>query len=691
MARDFLLEIGMEEMPARFMPGTIERLKELAVKALAERRLGYSEITSTGTPRRLVLLVKGLEEKQEDQVEEVRGPSRRAAFDEAGKPTAAAEGFARSQGVPVDSLTVKDTPAGEYVFALKKVIGASTLDVLLELATGLILGLSFPRPMRWGYGQLRFGRPIRWLLALFGTEVVPFELEGLVSGRHTYGHRFLSRGPHEIREPGEYFECLREAYVIADHREREELIWRQVTELAAREGGYVERDEDLLQEINFLVEYPTPLCGTFAEEYLKLPEEVLVTPMRHHQRYFPVRAPGGGLLPRFIAVSNGTADYLDNVREGNEKVLRARLADASFFYEEDREVPLIDRLRKLQGMVFQEKLGTIYDKVERLERLAGIIAGLLDLDQDTRSLVQRAARLCKADLATRMVFEFPELQGAMGRQYARLSGEDEAVAGAIYEHYLPRYAGDELPVGIVGIVVGLADKMDTIVGSFTVGIQPTGSQDPYGLRRQAMGVITVLVERDLPLSLNRLIEEAYQGYGLDLPASRWQQVKEDIREFLLTRLRNLLSERDIRYDVIEAILSAGYDNVGETVKRARALAGFLAQPEAADVVAAHRRASTLASRAPREKVNPDRLAEPAEQQLYEAYLAVRGEALAHLEAGNYEGYLRSLARLRNPLDRFLDEVMVMVEDPVLRENRLALLREVSAVMGRAADFSRLVG
>lgn len=691
MSQDLLFEIGTEEIPARFFAGAIAQLKDKAEAALRDARLSHEVIQVLATPRRLALLVHGLADRQTDLELQVKGPAKKAAFDAEGKPTRAAEGFARGQGVDVSALKVVSTEAGEYVYAFRTEIGRPALEVLPGLLSGLVTGLEFPKSMRWGDSTMRFARPIKWILALYGEEVVPFQVDGVPSGRSSLGHRFLGpRGPVEIARPGEYVERLRSAFVMVDQDERRRVILDQVNQVARDNGGRVPVDEDLLEEVTFLVEWPSAFAGAFDSGYLRIPAEVLVTTMREHQRYFPVLGADDKLLPRFIAVRNGTLDHIDIVRAGNEKVLRARLADASFFYEEDRKVPLENRLQALKNVVFQEKLGTIYNKVERIERLTGIIADALNLNPETRRHALRAAHLAKADLVTNMVKEFTELQGVMGREYAKLAGEPDEVATAIFEHYLPRGAGDQLPETIPGMVVALADKIDTIAGSFSVGLIPTGSADPYALRRQALGVVGILAERGLRLSLSSLVRSALDGYNLGLDEAAKVKTTSEVLEFFKGRLKGLMQERGIRYDAVDAVLAAGTDDVADAIRRAEALADSLARPGFPEIMAAFRRVANLGTKAESTDIDPSLLEETPERELYEAFQSFVSAARADLEAGEYRAFYAKAPALKGPVDGFLDKILVMVEDPAVRRNRLALLRTIADFLSGPADLAKLV-
>lgn len=693
MAKSFLLEIGTEEIPARFMGPALAQLKELAVRTLQQERIEYQAVNTYGTPRRLALLVEGMAEQQREGLQEIKGPSRKAAFDAQGKPTKAAEGFARSQGLEVSQLVLKETAGGEYLYALKKEAGRPTVEVLKKAAPGWIFGLTFPKPMRWAYSEMRFARPIRWLVALWGTEVVDFAIEGLTADRYTYGHRFLSRGPIPLDSPEEYLSKLEKHYVIVDPERRRQLVWEQVTRLAAQEGGKVEEDEELLEEVTQLLEYPTALCGRFDEKFLELPPEVLITPMREHQRYFPVLDQEGRLLPKFITVRNGTADHLDIVREGNEKVLRARLADARFFYAEDLKHPLEELVPKLEKVVFLENLGMMSDKVRRIREIVAHVAQWQGWEESRRKDADRAALLSKADLVTSMVYEFPELQGIMGREYALRGGEKPEVAQAIREHYQPRFSGDLLPSTELGVIVGIADRIDTLVGCFGIGIQPSGSQDPYALRRQALGICHLLLDKEIELPLDFLVGFAYDRYQ-GMPEVRLKLTREEVLaevlEFFRQRLRNLLLERGITYDVADAALAAGFSSVPDLLRRAAAISRFRERSEFKDLITAYIRANNLSRFAETEDVNPAVFSEPVEQKLWEALQQAEESVSRLLAEKKVEEALLGFAQLREPVAEFFDGVMVMVEDKPVKANRLALLRRITLLGRQIADFAKIV-
>ncbi|HWT78079.1 MAG TPA: glycine--tRNA ligase subunit beta, partial [Candidatus Methylomirabilis sp.] len=569
MGKELLFEIGTEEIPSGYIPSAMKELEAAVGRLFREHRLNFSGMRALATPRRLTLVVDGLAERQTDIRREVVGPTRAVAFDAERKPTRAAEGFARAQGVPVERLEIRALDRGEYVVAIQEEKGASTTEVLVGLLPKLITSLSFPKFMRWGQGTFRFVRPIRWLLCLYGGKVIPLSIEGLKADAKTYGHRFLSPRGVRVRSFQEYLEKLEEKFVIVDPARRRDLVRKLATEAADTVKGQPVLDDDLVEMVTHLVEFPTVICGSFKREYLELPREVIITPMREHQRYFPVVNARGDLLPHFVAISNMRAKDMELIRQGNERVLRARLKDAEFFYRDDRKLPLAERVPQLSHIIFQEKLGTVYDKVQRMARLAVQIAE--QVDPACRATAERAALLCKADLATTLVKEFPNLQGTMGREYARLSGEPPEVCQAIGEHYLPRFAGDKLPQTNAGAVVGLADRLDSIVGCFGLGLMPTGSEDPYALRRAAQGVVQTILHRNFRASLGEMVDRAWQGFDGRLNRHA-DKVRGDVLEFLRGRTQALLADRGLPPDVVESVLTAGSEDIVDAARRAEALA-----------------------------------------------------------------------------------------------------------------------
>jgi glycyl-tRNA synthetase beta chain len=687
--RTLLLEIGTEEMPARFVAGACEQLKEKVEKWLQHNRIAYGEVASFETPRRFAVMIKGVSEQQEDINEELRGPAKKIAVDENGEWTKAALGFARGKGLAPEDLYLQEVGGVEYVFARKHQAGQPTAELLPQLQD-VITGLSFPKNMRWGAYDLRFVRPIRWLVAMFGADVIPMNITGIQSGKETQGHRFLGR-PVQIEQPEQYVSALAEQYVLADPEERKQRILAQIKELEAEKGWTVPIDQGLLDEVIHLVEYPTVLFGSFEEEYLEIPQEVLVTSMREHQRYFPVQNAQGELLPHFVTVRNGDDRALETVARGNEKVLRARLSDARFFYQEDQKLKIEDALARLENVVFHEELGTIGDKIRRIQEAAAAIgqkAGLSTVETDKLS---RAAAISKFDLVTQMVYEFPELQGIMGERYARLAGEDETVARAIFEHYLPRFAGDVLPQTNEGAVLSIADKLDTIVGCFAIGIIPTGSQDPYALRRQASGIVQILLDKQLHISLDELFDIALSILDSKSLLKRdRKEIKQDLREFFALRLKNLLQEQGVRYDVIDAVLSVDATRVTDVVVRAEAVMEAVRMEAFKGIAESFNRVNNLAQKATSKDVHTELFQTEEERALFVAYEATKEEVQSLLASREFAKALDRMAGLKPAIDGFFDKVMVMVEDEKIKANRLALLGAIAALVFGLADFSKIV-
>ena len=684
MAKDLLLEIGTEEVPAHVMPGVLAQLKERAGKAFQENRIAFASVRTLGTPRRMALLVKDLAEKQADVTSENRGPSVKIAFDADGKPTKAAQGFARGQHVAPEDLVEKDG----YVYAVVHETGKETAELLKTLLPELICALSFPNNMRWGSLEFKFIRPIRWLVALFDSEVIPFEVANVTSGRVSRGHRFLSQGDFSIAKADDYEKDCEAQYIIVDPEKRKAMIRAQIEAVAKENGGRAEITDDLLEEVLYLVEYPTALCGRFEEKYLQLPPEAVITPMRDHQRYFPVKDDAGKLLPLFITVRNGGKEYLETVQHGNERVLRARLADAQFFFDEDRKKSLEEHREKLKTVVFQQGLGTMYEKTERLVQLADFIADEIGADEKAHKHARRAALLSKADLVTGMVTEFTELQGIMGREYAKLDGECEKVAIAIDEHYMPRFAGDAQPQTTAGRIVSTADKIDTIVGTFRLGKIPTGSQDPFALRRQALGLVHMVIEAKYHLSISRLVAKAMDLYGITEAEER-AKMQVDVAEFLRLRLRNVLEAEQIRYDAADAVLG-DVDDIYNVLLRARAVTAFTGQKDAARSMQAFVRVANIARKNAAETIYPERFHMAEEKALYQAYTSTKSAVESLVSGEDFEGAIDALIELVAPIDAFFDNVMVMDKDEMIRENRLALLRSVDAVIRDVADFTKIV-
>lgn len=682
MSKDLLLEIGTEEVPAHVMPGILAQLKENAEKAFQENRIAFGSIRTLGTPRRTALIVKDLAEKQEDVSSENRGPSVKIAFDADGNPSKAAQGFARGQGVDPKDLVEKDG----YVYAMVHEEGKATAELLQELLKDLICGLSFPNNMRWRDLDFKFIRPLRWIVALLDDEVIPFEVAEVKSGRTSRGHRFLSQGDFTIADADSYEKACEENFIIVDQDKRKAMIRQQIEEVAKANGGTAEITEDLLEEVLYLVEYPTALCGKFEDKYLKLPAEAVITPMRDHQRYFPVKAADGSLMPLFITVRNGGSEHLEIVQHGNERVLRARLDDAQFFFDEDRKKSLEEHREKLKTVVFQQGLGTMYEKSERLMELATFIADELGADEKTHKHARRAAELCKADLVTGMVQEFTELQGIMGREYAKLDGECEKVAIAIDEHYMPRFAGDNQPQSEAGRIVSVADKIDTIVGTFSRGKIPTGSQDPFALRRQALGLVHMMIEAKYTLSLAKVVAKAMDLYQITDEAAR-TKMQQDVADFMRLRLKNVLE--DVRYDVVDAVLE-NVDDLYAVSLRAAAVAKFVASDAATANIQAFVRAANLAKKSETAAIDEALFTAPEEKSLYQAYTSTASAVESLVKGQDYTGAIDALTDLSQPIDAFFDGVMVMDKDEKVKNNRLGLLKSIDILINRVADFSKVV-
>lgn len=684
MSKTLLLEIGTEEVPAHVMPGILSQLKENAAKTFEELRIEYKNIKTLGTPRRSALLVEGLAEQQADLSKENRGPAVNIAFDADGNPTKAAQGFARGQGVKPEELVTKDG----YVYAMVHEKGGQTADLLGETLKGLVDGLNFPNNMHWADLDYKFIRPLRWLVALYGQDVIDFEVANVKSGRTSRGHRFLSEGDFEIANAEDYVEACRKASIIVDQNERCEMIRQQIAEVAAANGGQAEVNEDLLEEVLYLVEYPTALCGKFDEKYLALPAEAVITPMRDHQRYFPVLK-DGQLLPLFITIRNGGKEHLETVQHGNERVLRARLEDAQFFFDEDRKKTLEQHGEKLKTVVFQDGLGTIYDKALRLEVLAGYIADAIGANEQDKKDAVRAAKLAKADLVTGMVTEFTELQGVMGREYALLDGETKAVAQAIDEHYMPRFAGDSQPASVAGRIVSLADKIDTIVGTFSRGLIPTGSQDPFALRRQALGIVNMLKEAQYHISLSQLVAKAMELLKI-ADAGQQAKLQNDVADFMKLRLKNVLADTGIRYDVVDAVFVT-VDDIYGVFLRAQAVNEAVKQ-DMEKTIQAFVRTGNIARKAEdvQAAVEADLLAEQVEKDLCKAYEDAAVEVEKEIAAQDYAGAIATLSQLAAPIDAFFDGVMVMDKDEKIKNNRLGLLKLVDNLVCQVADFSKIV-
>ncbi len=686
MSKELFLEIGSEEIPAGFLPKAMADLERMIRKELESARLEFGEIRTCATPRRLALSVQDVAEDQPTLRTEAMGPAKQIAFDADGNPTKAAIGFARGQGVDVTDLKTIETEKGEYLFIEKEEPGRPTAELLKDVMPRLVAALSFKKSMRWENQDIRFARPMHWIVALYGGEVIPFSHGNLTSGNRSRGHRFMAPDEFVVTGINDWLEGCRKHFVTADHKERKETIREQVIATGKAAGGNTVVDEDLLEEVTYLLEDPTPLCGTFEEKYLQLPRELLVTSMKEHQRYFTVEDADGKLMNKFITVSNTRPEDEQVVVKGNEKVIRARLSDAMFFWEEDQKVKLESNLESLKQVIYQAKLGTSFEKVERFTAIAKSLAERFE--PAAVELTVRAAQLAKCDLETKMVYEFPELQGIMGREYSRIEGEDARVSTAIFEHYLPTEAGGTLPSDNVGAFVSIADKIDTICGCFGVGLIPTGSADPYALRRCAIGVLNIILDRGYQISIPELVEQSLGLLEAKLTRPR-DEVQADVVEFIRLRLANMLTGRELATDVVDAVLSARFDVPGDAVARAEALAAMKGAADFEPLAVAFKRVGNIIKGGVDQAVQPDLFEADCERALAEAVEAARQTVADQVGAGDYGAALQTIAGLREPVDAFFDGVMVMAEDDKVKTNRLALLTQVDALFADIADFTKI--
>lgn len=685
--KDLLLEVGTEEIPAAFMPDALKALREITATALATQRIAFQDVRTLGTPRRLTLIARGVAVCQEELIVTKIGPAKSLAFDPDGKPTKSALGFAKGQGIEVSAVKIIQTDKGEYICAEKKEKSEQTITLLARLLPDIILSIPFRKSMRWHDFDLRFARPIHWLLALFGDQVVPFQLGAVLSGDITYGHRFLAPQPITVSGFASYYEGLKNAFVLVDPDERRKTLIKQIHEIAATAGGVPDEDAALIEQVIYLVEYCSPILCHFEKDFLQLPREVLVTTMKKHQKYFPVLDQQGNPLPCFIAVNNTPAKDPRLSAQGHERVLRARLSDARFFYTEDQKKSLDALTNRLKEVIFQAQLGTSYEKVCRFKQLSLFITERYFSSSLKRS-VERAAHLCKADLVSEMVGEFPELQGIMGREYARIAGEDPEVAEAIFEHYLPRFAEDRIPASDIGAIVGIADKLDTIAGCFGIGLVPTGTADPYGLRRQCLGIINIILGRHYHISLSAIVNKSVDLLEVKLTRPA-QAVSQDVLNFFAGRLENLLVSQGHPADVVDAVISCGIDDITDMVKRVQALQKLKQAPDFEPLAIAFKRVVNILSGTDAGPVDTALLQHPAEIALHEKYAALSRQVISLMDSKEYLAALKCIATLRPEVDAFFDGVMVMVEDVALRNNRLALLHEIGSLFKNFADFTRL--
>ncbi|RMH69992.1 MAG: glycine--tRNA ligase subunit beta [Gemmatimonadetes bacterium] len=689
MSQDLLLEVGTEEIPAGYLPPALAQLHERIKAVLQSERLAYADICTFATPRRIVLHVAKVAEKQEDIVQEIQGPAKRVAFDDAGQPTKAAIGFAKGKGVTVEDLEIKETEKGEYVTLQQKISGKTTLEIMTHALPEVLLNLNFPKTMRWDDSGITFTRPIRWLMCLFGETVVPLKLGRLTAGNITYGHRFMSPEPKTIENVDYYWAVMKESYVILNPKERRHRIHKMLDEAAERHQGKLVPNEDLIDTVTYLVEFPSVVTGKFDPKFLNLPDKIIIAALDEHQKCFAVTDEHGKLKPLFLNIIGSNPEYKSRVIAGNERVLAARLEDANFFFTEDTKTPLATKVERLKGVTFQADLGSVYEKMERIQSLGQTIAERCDANPEW---VSRAALLCKADLVTLMVGEkeYAKLQGYIGMEYALKDGENPVVAKAINEHYMPRFADDTLPETLPGAIISIADKIDTIVGCFGVGLVPSGSQDPYALRRQATGVIRILLDREFEIRLSDLVQWASTLLHPKFKAKA-DTVQAQVIDFLQQRLETILTNLGFAYDEVDATLASDFNTVHDALKRVRAVSEFRQHPDFEALITGFKRVVNILKNAEVAN-NPDEnlFTEESERRLFKALVAVEKNIGNLVKTKDYPQILKQLVMLRTPIDTLFDEVMVMAEDEAVRENRLRLLARVRQVFTQVADFSRIV-
>ncbi len=686
MPADIIFEIGTEEIPARFIPNALNGMKEDFSALLNEQGISFKVAETYGTPRRLLLYVKDAAEKQAEKSVEIMGPAKAVAYDKDGNPTKAAIGFAKGQAIDVKELQIKKTDKGEYICAVKREGGKDTEGLLSELLPSFLLKINFPKSMYWDDKKVRFARPIKWLTAVYGNKPIKFEVANVKSSNMSRGHRFMSPGAFVVEDKESYLHQLEASYVIVEPAKRRKMIIEQIEQIAKEKGGSVLKDDELIDTVTFLVEYPAAICGDFDKKYLELPKDILINAMKEHQKYFSMIDKNGMLMPHFICIANTKAKDMDIVKKGNERVLRARLDDASFYFKEDRKKKLSDRTNDLNGVVFQEQLGTLYDKVQRDVSLTEYLAPIID--SKLSEPAKRAAYLCKSDLLTGVVGEFPKLQGIIGREYALLEGEKKEAADAIYEHYLPRFSGDELPKTNSGMILSIADKIDNICGCFAIGLIPTGSQDPYALRRQGLGILQILLSKKVHISLIGLVESALSA--LKDKVKKIEDAKKDALDFIRQRMDNLLTSEGYRYDIVDAVLTAKFDDPYDCFLRIQALNKLKDEPYFEPLMISFKRVINIVPKDFKGAVEEKNLKEPAEKELFKAYKALKDDVSPLIKAYKYEDALKRISGLKKEVDAFFDKVLVMDKDEKIKGNRLGLLNEIGILFNIIADFSKIV-
>jgi len=686
MSKEFLLEIGTEEIPAGILSPALEELKKMIGSELEFHRIRFDKIVTMGTPRRFVLCVQGMEKKQTDALVEAIGPPEKVAFDSEGNPTKAAKGFASRQGVQLSELKVVQTKKGNYLQVKKEIKGEKTFSLLPDILVKIIATIPFPKSMRWGNTEVRFARPIKWILAIFNGKIVSFSFDTIKSSNKTWGHRFLSNKSFIVQDFPSYLKLLETNFVLPEIEKRKEIIQKEARRLAKEVGGKILEDEDLLDTVANLVEFPVCGRGNFSKDFLALPRDVLICSMREHQKYFAVKDTKGGILPYFIVVMNNQVPNPEIVVRGNERVLSARLTDARFFFDEDRKTPLDDRVAGLKQVVYQAKLGSMFDKVSRLKKIVGSLSQELNLDADD---AKRAAFLCKADLLTEMVGEFPSLQGVVGREYALLEGEKPEVAEALYEHYLPLSGKGNLPSSVTGSLLSIADKIDNIVGCFGIGLTPSGAADPHALRRQALGIINIILEKSFHLNLPEFVQQSIALFNTQLSRNP-SEVKKEVLEFIKIRFHNQMTLRQYDYDVVDAATTANFVDLIDVFDRINTLKNAKVRPDFQPLAITFKRVANIIGSQLHDTIDPSLFAEEAERNLYEIYQQVEIEFRNLLKSRDYSRALSRLTMLKPSVDTFFDDVMVMCEDKNVRINRLGLLGKISILFKNIADFSKIV-
>ena len=686
---NLLFEIGTEEIPAGFVEPALQQLQQKFETKTKELKIGHGSIKCLGTPRRLALVVSDLADTQEEIREELLGPSKKAGLDDKGNFTKAAEGFARSKGADTSALQVVDTPKGEYLMLVRESGGEESKTLLPVLLKDILLSLTFPKSMRWGSNSHSFARPIQWLVALLDDDVLNIEHEGITSSRETGGHRFLANERFSIQNPLTYEDELREKYVIADIDTRKKLvvdeIKRSVRENATLTDAEVLVDEGLVDTVSHLVEFPCGVCGRFDDKFLQLPDEVLITSMREHQKYFPVVDTEGKLMSAFVAVNNTRVNDLDITTKGHQRVLRARLEDALFFFNKDREAPLSDNIERLEGIIFQAKLGTLLEKKSRLVKLSKLLCEMLA--PELAPVLERAAQLCKADLLSDMVGEFPSLQGVMGAAYAQNDGEDQAVAQAILEHYMPKRSGAAIPQSDAGAILGLADRFDTLVGCFGIGQVPSGNTDPFGLRRISLAILHILAEKKYTISLREVIHKALALYGDKVDGS--SATVDQIVLFLKGRFVNDCVREGLPSEVVEAGISVNFDEINDCRKRIDAINDVRMDPDFPVLAGSYKRIRNIIKDNTDTSVDEGVLVEQSEKTLYQLCVKVQGESAEHIGRQEYKEALKAMLQMKQPVDNFFEEVMVMAEDKAVRQNRLNLLTALGDIILKVGDISKI--